>query len=126
MAPPYVPYAPALAAAGVDLRYPVRDHAGSTEAALEHASNACVPAAAVPWSCAGCRTSTTGSLRRLQLAAETGDACAMLFRPATHAAQNSPAALRLKVSNSDEATYVDVLKSRGMLTTTAPLLRMRA
>ena len=124
VAPPYLPYAPALAAAGVDLRFLHEIHAGSTEAAwsMEQCLRSGCCGAVVGW----LPDIDYRSLRRLQLAAESGDACAMIFRPAAHAAQNSPAALRLKVSNSDEATYVDVLKSRGLLTTTAPLLRMRA
>jgi hypothetical protein len=124
IAPPYQPYAPALAAAGVDLRFLHEIQATPSEAAwsMEQCLRSGCCAAVVGW----LPDIDYRSLRRLQLAAETGDACAMIYRPAQNAAHNSPAALRIKVSNSSEATYVEVLKSRGLLQTTAPLLRMRA
>jgi hypothetical protein len=109
--PPYLPYAPALAAAGVDLRHLTELH---------------VAAADAPWSMeqclrSGCCGAVVGwladtdyrNLRRLQLAAETGDAVAVLYRPARHAAHTSPAALRLHVHVAGNDTCVDVIKSRG-------------
>jgi hypothetical protein len=124
VAPPYRPYAPALAAAGVDLRFLHEIQAAPSEAAwsMEQCLRSGCCAAVVGW----LPDVDYRSLRRLQLAAESGDACAMVYRNAAHAAHNSPAALRLKISSGRDATYVDVLKSRGLLTTTAPLLRMRA
>ncbi len=124
VAPPYRPYAPALAAAGVDLRFLHEIQAAPSEAAwsMEQCLRSGCCAAVVGW----LPDVDYRSLRRLQLAAENGDACAMVYRDAAHATHNSPAALRLKISSGRDATYVDVLKSRGLLTTTAPLLRMRA
>ena len=124
VAPPYQPYAPALQAAGVDLRFLHEIHATPTEAAwsMEQCLRSGCCAAVVGW----LPDIDYRSLRRLQLAAETGDACAVLYRSATHAAQTSPAALRLKVSNSNEATYVDVIKSRGLMQGVTPPMRMRA
>ncbi len=52
------------------------------------------------------------SLRRLQLAAESGGAVMMMFRPA-RAAPASPAALRLHVGKSQSRTLVRILKRRG-------------
>src|SRR5262245_28287632 len=94
LAPPHLPYAPALAAAGVDLvhlavvRAPGRRdalwaaeqvlHAGSCHALL-----AWLPQARYP------------ELRRLAVAAGAGHACALLFRPRAAAAEPTPARLRL-------------------------------
>ena len=52
------------------------------------------------------------ALRRLQLAAESGDASLLLFRSA-RAAPASTAALRLHVSKSQSRTLVRILKRRG-------------
>lgn len=54
--------------------------------------------------------------RRLQLAAEQGDACGLLFRPARWAAQPSAAALRLYLetgSGERRCTRIQILKQRG-------------
>jgi hypothetical protein len=111
VAPPYVPYAPALSAAGVDLAQLLQIDAGSAD---DH------------WSAEQClRSGCCGAvlnwlprtdyrqLRRLQLAAEAGAAIGFVFRPAAAAAAPSPAALRLRVVVADGATRIDVLKCRG-------------
>ncbi|HET9033668.1 MAG TPA: translesion DNA synthesis-associated protein ImuA [Dokdonella sp.] len=55
-------------------------------------------------------------LRRLQLAAESGRCLAFAFRDQRHAAQASPAALRLRVHSG---LRVQVLKCRGRTATSA-------
>lgn len=50
------------------------------------------------------------ALRRLQLAAETGGALCVLFRPLARAARISPAALRLRV---DAGGVLEIFKCRG-------------
>lgn len=124
IAPPDVDYGRALQAAGVDRRFLHEMHTGNSEAAwaMEQCLRSGCCGAVIGW----LPDADYRSLRRVQLAAETGDACAIVFRPAIHEPYNSPASLRIKVSNSDEATYVDVLKSRNLPAATAPLLRMRA
>lgn len=124
VAPPNVDYGSALDAAGVDRRFLHEMHSGSSEAAwaMEQCLRSGCCGAVVGW----LPDADYRSLRRIQQAAESSDACAIVFRPAIHVPYNSPASLRIKVSNSDEATYVDVLKSRNLLSTTAPLLGMRA
>jgi len=52
-------------------------------------------------------------LRRLQLAAEHGEAVAFLFRPLDAANTPSPVALRLSVQRRDNDLTVRILKSRG-------------
>jgi hypothetical protein len=52
-------------------------------------------------------------LRRLQLAADAGDALAVLLRDPSAAAQPSPAALRLAVQSAGTELTVTLLKQRG-------------
>ncbi|HET7307318.1 MAG TPA: translesion DNA synthesis-associated protein ImuA [Gammaproteobacteria bacterium] len=57
---------------------------------------------------------TNRALRRLQLAAEEGNALALLFRPMRASQQPSPAVLRLAVEpRSDVGVTVNLLKCRG-------------
>ena len=97
VAPPHIPYSPALSGHGLDLaRVLVVDFPegeGETQAlwAYEQALRFDACGAALLW---------TGKLpalrlRRLQLAAESGATWGLLFRPAACAEQPSPAPLRL-------------------------------
>jgi cell division inhibitor SulA/protein ImuA len=52
-------------------------------------------------------------MRRLQLAAETGRAWGVLFRPACAAQERSPAALRLRLEPVVNGLAVYILKRRG-------------
>ena len=64
---------------------------------------------------------TYTQLRRLQLAAEGGDALAFLFRPAHAVDKASPAALRLRLRTEDSESgfprdvAIEILKCRGAL-----------
>lgn len=108
--PPLVPYAPALAAAGMDLsRLAVVETAGETAWAAEQALRSGACAAVLAW---GERWPAL-ALRRLQLAARTGDALALLFRPEVAAREHSPAVLRLRVRPAPAGMTVEVLKQRG-------------
>jgi hypothetical protein len=111
VAPPYIPYAPALGAHDLDLRYVVHIEATPVEGA---------------WSAEQClRSGSCGAvlgwlheadytlLRRLQLAAESSDALAFLFRPARVANKTSPAALRLQLHANDTQVEIEILKCRG-------------
>lgn len=112
VAPPYVPYAAALAAAGIDLRRLLvakpRNEADAwwtAEQALR--SGAC--GALLAW----LRAADERRMRRLQLAAETGHTWGVLFRHARAAQDRSPAALRLLLEPSTEGLAVTILKRRG-------------
>jgi hypothetical protein len=112
IAPPYLPYAPALAAAGIDLAQVLivktraaRDALWAAEQTL--ASAAC--GAVLVWPAAAKYV----ALRRLQLAAERGNALTMLFRPPPAAAEPSPAALRLALYTVAGGLAVRILKRRG-------------
>jgi hypothetical protein len=117
IAPPYLPYAPALAAAGVDLARLFIVRTGSEREALwalEQAlrSNAC--GAALAW----LPSPTYPELRRLQLAAGGSSTLALLFRPSPAANESSPAVLRIALASEREGLAVRILKRRG-----APLAR---
>ena len=112
IAPPYLPYAPAITAAGIDPARLVivktrseKDTLWAAEQAL--ASNAC--GAVLAW----LPGAKYAELRRLQLAAEAGEALALLFRPPDTARASSPAALRLALSTAQGRLAVHILKRRG-------------
>jgi hypothetical protein len=112
LAPPHLPYAPALAEAGLDpaRMLVVRPRVGSDRLwAMEQALRSGACAAVLGW--AGSADGTT--LRRLKLAAEEGGTPAFLLRPATHRGDGSPAALRLSLTARDFGLDVEILKSRG-------------
>lgn len=106
--PPYLPYPVAFAQFGVRSARVHVVHAQDKEAwwAAEQclASDAC--AAVLCWP----QGIDERGLRRLQLAAESGHCLAFAFRDQHHAAQPSPAALRLCVH---AGLRVQVLKCRG-------------
>jgi cell division inhibitor SulA/protein ImuA len=111
IAPPYVPYAPAFVAHGVQLSRLLLVRTTATEDSLwacEQALRSQTCGAALAW----LDRVHERALRRLQLAAESSGASMLLFRPA-RAAPASPAALRLHVSKSQSRTLVRILKRRG-------------
>jgi len=125
VAPPHIPYAPALAAQGLDLRYAVQIEASATQGAWSAEqclrSGAC--GAVLSWHGDADYT----QLRRLQLAAESGDALSFLFRPARAASKPSPAALRLRLHADGDQVAIEILKCRGNLERQRPTrLRYRA
>jgi hypothetical protein len=112
VAPPYVPYAAALAAVGIRLERLVvvkpqseADAWWTAEQALR--SGAC--GALLAW----LRAADERRMRRLQLAAETGHTWGVLFRHARAAQDRSPAALRLLLEPVAEGLAVTILKRRG-------------
>lgn len=111
VAPPYVPYAPALAAAGVELSRLLLVHPRTRAErlwAIEAALRAGACAAVLAWPDA----LAPESLRRWQLAAEAGESWGVLF--ARRPAQGSPAALRLALAPAGAgAVDVHILKRRG-------------
>jgi cell division inhibitor SulA len=110
--PPLPPFAPTLAALGLDLaRLAVVTAGTETAWAAEQGLRSGACSAVLIW---GRETPWRGpALRRLQLAAQSGDALALLFR-GTEAAQNpSPAALRLRVRPLAADLEVEILKQRG-------------
>jgi hypothetical protein len=110
--PPHVPYAPALAAAGLDLGrllWVRTGRSGDGLWALEQALRSGACGAVLGWPA----RADTRALRRLQLAAEATGALAFLYRPRHEARQPSPAALRLELTPARDGLTVQVLKRRG-------------
>ena len=113
LAPPHLPYAPALRAAGVRLeqltviRAPGRrDALWAAEQALRarsfHALLLWLPRASYP------------ELRRLAVAAQEGPGFALAFRPPEAACESSPAILRLALEpGAESGLRVRILKRRG-------------
>jgi hypothetical protein len=62
-------------------------------------------------------------LRRLQLAAEAGQALGIVFRPLEAQHQHSPAALRILLSAAANGLQLDILKCRGRFNTQPIVLK---
>lgn len=110
--PPHRLYAPALAAAGIEVAKlaivrtrTVQETLWAAEQAL--ASRTCGAVLAWP------RAVGYSELRRLQLAAEGSRALAVLFRPEKAAAEPSPASLRIALASTAGGLAVHILKRRG-------------
>jgi len=109
---PHIPYAPALAAAGLDPVHLLvvrpasrREALWATEQALR--SGSCHALAAwLP------RVRYT-ELQRLAVAAQASRAVAWLFRPLAAACESSPACLRLALAAGGTELVVQILKRRG-------------
>ena len=112
IAPPHEPYAPALAQQGLELgRLLVVQPASAMEAlwAAEQALGSGVCAAVLLW----LKGTDDRWLRRLKLAAEAGGALGVLFRPARHRFEPSPASLRLLMTQAEQKVCLDLLKVQG-------------
>lgn len=113
VAPPYIPYAPALAGQGIDLSKVIIIHPGTEQEnvwAAERCLRSRACSAVIFW--ASGRVEQT-LCRRLQLAAESGQTWGVLFR-ATHWSRHaSPAALRLMLDPQDGRLKIHLLKRRG-------------
>ena len=112
VAPPHVPYAPALSVAGVNLKQllvakpqSAKDAWWTAEQALR--SGAC--SAVLAW----LNMPDERRMRRLQLGAESGRAWGVLFRSAGAAQERSTAALRLRLDATANGLAVHILKRRG-------------
>jgi hypothetical protein len=112
IAPPYEPYAPALAQLGIELsRLLVVRPASATEAlwAAEQALRSGVCAAVLLW----LQGTDDRWLRRLKLAAEEGGALGVLFRPERHRFESSPASLRLLITQGEHEAEIELIKVQG-------------
>jgi len=112
IAPPYIPYAPALARAGVNLSRVLLIHPRDAREALwaaEQTLRAGTCSAVLLWT----KVADTKALRRLQLAAEAGESMGFVFRHERAVAESSPAALRLRLVPQAGGVDVSILKRRG-------------
>jgi cell division inhibitor SulA/protein ImuA len=113
IAPPFIPYAPALQQHGVNIDRLLMIHPTSGGKsrlwAVEQAVRSGSSAGVLAW----VANVDDVILRRLQLAAEEQACWLLLFRPASARLQRSPAALRVLLSHAREATRVEIVKCRG-------------
>jgi hypothetical protein len=118
VAPPFVPYAPALAEYGVDLSRILLVHPSGKKLsgsflpearealwAIEQVIRSQSSVAVLAWA----READVPALRRLQLGAETCRCWTVLFRPLAAISQSSPAALRFRLT----ASAADVAAGNG-------------
>ncbi|MDO6460238.1 translesion DNA synthesis-associated protein ImuA [Granulosicoccaceae sp. 1_MG-2023] len=116
VASPHTPYAPALAAAGVDLsRLWILDPGTPDDTlwASEQLLRAGAFGAVLFWAA----QTRDAQQRRLQLAAESSDAIAICYRPGQAAASHSAAALRLHLQLRSDALHLHTIKARSTTAT---------
>jgi len=117
IAPPFVPYAPALQQHGVNIDRLLMIHPPSGLKsrlwAIEQTVRSGSSAGVFAWVAAA----DDVALRRLQLAAEDQGCWLLLFRPANARLSRSPAALRVVLSqvqsHAHAVTRVEIVKCRG-------------
>lgn len=112
IAPPHLPYAPALAAAGIDLKHLAVVRAPGRRDALwaaEQVLRAGPCRALIAWF----PNARYAELRRLAIAAEASRALIALFRPSEASLEPSPACLRLALDGTRDVLNVRILKRRG-------------
>jgi protein ImuA len=112
VSPPHIPYAPALQRAGLPLNSLLwidavreEDARWSAEQLLRDGQAGAV----LLWTL----VDDERLLRRLQLAAETGQALAFLYRPTATLRKASPAALRIALHPDADHTRLELIKVRG-------------
>jgi len=123
IAPPFTPYAPALAGLGLALeRLTIVTPANAADAAwaAEQALRAGALSVVLWWQGEAHSAALPATLRRLHLAAEEGRTPLFALRPAAMRAQSSPAPLRLalepaplQASQVSQGLSVKVFKRRG-------------
>ena len=121
VAPPHIPYPQAWLAASVDLRWLALVEASGRDAlwAAEQCLRSGSCGAVLCWP----QQADDRALRRLQVAAETGQTLAFAYRPLEAALNPSPAALRIAVEG--RPSQLRVLKCRGGLPPAAPIVLAR-
>ncbi len=112
IAPPHLPYAPALAQRGLPLERVLLIQTRSLQQSLwatEQALRCPAIGAVLGWPA----YIVDRNVRRLQLAAEAGGSLGILYRPPEAARESSPAALRLRLHAAPDGLAVEIQKSRG-------------
>jgi cell division inhibitor SulA/protein ImuA len=115
IAPPFVPYAPALQQHGVDIDRLLMIHPTSGHKSRLWAIEQVVRSGSSVGVLAWVAAAEDVMLRRLQLAAEDQGCWVVLFRPVDARRQRSPAALRIRLSHVEApaAARVEIIKCRG-------------
>lgn len=115
--PPHIPFAPAWQAAGISLACLSVIQASGSDAlwAAEQCLRSGACGAVLCWP----QRANDRVLRRLQVAAETGQTLGFAYRPIEEAINPSPAALRLSIES--QPRQLRVLKCRGGLAPANPI-----
>lgn len=126
VAPPHMPYAPALAQAGINLsKLAVLQPTTDTEAwwCAEQLLRSGQFRAVLFWP----DRFDERALRRLQAASEAGSGCGFVFHESEWAQHASPAPLRVRIDATTSATQIKlaILKRRGSLISTPITLDVR-
>lgn len=126
LAPPHLPYAPALASYGIDLDYLLvvqAPHAADRLWAVEQALGSASFGALLAW--LPQEKTRPEHLRRMQLAARSAGGPVFLFRQLAAQFEASPAPLRLLLlPRPDQRLSVQILKRRGPLMADPLLLEL--
>jgi len=111
IAPPFVPYAPALQQRGVGVDALLLVHPSNQDRlwTLEQVIRSGSSSGVLAWLAAADHV----ALRRLQLAAEEQSCWTILFRPSSARRERSPAALRIGLEQEGVTTRVRIDKCRG-------------
>jgi len=109
VAPPLMPFAPALAASGVVLDRVAVVGGARALWAFEQTLGSGACDAVLAWA----RAPRPRDIRRLQLAAERGRTLGVLFRPRRAAGESSSALLRLALEPAAGGVRITLLKARG-------------
>ena len=122
--PPWIPYPPALHSRGLALDNLLVIRTQNRKESLwacEQVLRGMPGGAMLAWP----EHLSFSELRRLQLAAESGQKAVFLFRNSNAANASSPAALRLQLSADDSDLQVRVLKCRGQRPTAAIRIQLK-
>lgn len=119
VAPPLMPFAPALASQGIALDRVAVVGGARPLWALEQALGSGACDVALAWA----RQPKAREIRRLQLAAERGRTLGVLFRPRRAAREASAAVLRLSLEPITAGVRITLLKGRGVMRGAVDLLR---
>ncbi|MDE2219969.1 MAG: translesion DNA synthesis-associated protein ImuA [Gammaproteobacteria bacterium] len=112
IAPPCLPYPPALAQHGLALERLLLVQARDARAvlwAIEQTLRCPAIGAVLAWPA----SLDDRRVRRLQLAAEAGGSCGLFYRSPAAAQEASPAALRLRLRSAGGRLQVEIQKARG-------------
>ncbi|MGD8323378.1 MAG: translesion DNA synthesis-associated protein ImuA [Gammaproteobacteria bacterium] len=112
IAPPFMPYAPALVRHGLDLRNVLLvqpSNAADVPWAIEQVLQTRAESTVLAWLTHAGQT----TLRRLQLSIAAQRIWAVFFSPLHEVSRRSPAALKLCLSVQNDALHVNILKCRG-------------
>ena len=111
---PWVPFAPALQRAGIDLNQLIFVHPQNHQQwlwAAEQALRSPGCGAVIAWSNGS--KSRYAELRKLQVAVAERSGIGFLITPARHAETSSPSALRLLVKTTSDGFDIEIIKQRG-------------